>query len=320
MKKVCGRKSWTILKACYKINIDEVQWRCEPSAEIKRMNEMENEIRLQKMLAECGVASRRKAEELITEGAVSVNGHPAELGQKVNPKKDRVTVRGELIKYETEHVYLMLHKPRGIVTTMSDEMNRRCVAELVQDVPERVYPVGRLDRDSEGLLLMTNDGSFANALMHPAHHVPKVYRVTVRPGITEDQLTQMTVGVPLDGRMTAPAKVRVLSQEQGRAVLEYTLYEGRNREIRRVCELVGLEVARLKRTAVGCVRLGMLQPGQWRNLTAEEVRALKAEAQKDKRPMKTTKKEDGRHDYNTAAQRGRKSSFSKKISADRRRG
>ena len=193
-------------------------------------------------------------------------------------------MRGELIKYETEHVYLMLHKPRGIVTTMSDEMNRRCVAELVQDVPERVYPVGRLDRDSEGLLLMTNDGSFANALMHPAHHVPKVYRVTVRPGITEDQLTQMTVGVPLDGRMTAPAKVRVLSQEQGRAVLEYTLYEGRNREIRRVCELVGLEVARLKRTAVGCVRLGMLQPGQWRNLTAEEVRALKAEAQRTSVP------------------------------------
>ena len=280
---------------------------------------MAKDVRLQKMLADCGVASRRKAEEMIANGRVKVNGRVAKIGDKVDTKKDKITVDNKTVVSSVRSVYYMLHKPRGFITTMSDEMGRKCVAELVADIPERIYPVGRLDRDSEGMLLMTNDGAFANALMHPAHHVPKVYRVTVRPGITEDQLTQMTVGVLLDGRMTAPAKVRVLSQEQGRAVLEYTLYEGRNREIRRVCELVGLEVARLKRTAVGSVRLGMLQPGQWRSLTAEEVRALKAEAQKDKRSIKTVEREDGRHGHNTAAQRGRKSSFSKKASTDRRR-
>lgn len=157
-------------------------------------------------------------------------------------------------------------------------MGRRCVAELVKEIPERIYPVGRLDRDSEGLLLMTNDGAFANKMVHPSMHVPKVYRVTIRPSITEDQLTQMSVGMEIDGEKTLPASVRVLEQQQGRVVLEIVLQQGRNRQIRKMCEQLGLEVARLKRIAMGPVKLGMLQPGQYRELTKEEIKGLLASA------------------------------------------
>lgn len=243
---------------------------------------MAKDVRLQKVLAESGVASRRKSEELIAAGKVRVNGQVAQVGDKVDPRKDTITVGGKPLASKPKHMYIMLHKPRGFITTMEDEKDRRCVAELVQDVPVRVYPVGRLDRDSEGLLLMTNNGTFANSMMHPSRHVPKTYRVTVRPAVTEDQLTQMSVGMMIDGRRTAPARVKVLSQEQGRVVLEIVLYEGRNREIRNMCQQLGLEVARLKRIAVGPVKLGMLQPGKWRELTAEEVRVLMAEASKMK--------------------------------------
>ena len=244
---------------------------------------MPNEVRLQKMLSDCGVTSRRKAEEMIAAGKVQVNGRTAQIGDKVIPGKDRVTVDGFAVEPAKQKVYLMLHKPRDFITTMQDEMNRKCVAELVADVPERVYPVGRLDRDSEGLLLMTNDGAFANAMTHPSRHVPKVYRVTVRPGVTEDQLTQMSVGMVIDGRKTAPAGVKVLEQRPGRVVLEIILHEGRNRQIRNMCEQLGLEVARLKRVAIGPVKLGMLQPGQYRELTKEELRSLTASSAKAER-------------------------------------
>lgn len=239
---------------------------------------MSEKIRLQKVLADAGVASRRKAETLIEGGNVKVNGRIAQIGDKADPQRDRITVHGKPLDTHTEACYVMLHKPRGFITTMSDERSRKCVAELVADVPARVYPVGRLDRESEGMLLLTNDGDFANAMTHPTHHVSKTYRVTVRPGVTEDQLTALSAGVLIDGRRTAPAQVRVLTQEPGRVVLEIVLHEGRNRQIRKMCEQVGLEVARLKRTAVGPLRLGMLQPGQWRYLSAEEVRRLKAAA------------------------------------------
>ncbi len=239
---------------------------------------MAKEIRLQKYLAESGVASRRKSEVLIAAGEVKVNGVPAEIGDKIDPSRDKVTLRGKPVVGAGSPLYIMLHKPRGFITTMSDERDRKCVAGLVEEVPGRVYPVGRLDKDSEGLLLMTNDGDFANTMMHPAHHVPKTYRVTVRPAVTEEQLTLLSVGVEIDGRMTAPARVKVLSQGRGRVVLEMVLYEGRNREIRKMCEALGLEVARLKRIAVGPVKLGMLQPGKWRELTKEEMKALKREA------------------------------------------
>lgn len=234
----------------------------------------DGKVRLQKYLAEAGVASRRKSEELIEQGLVRVNGQTASIGDKINPKKDTVTVRGKKIVKQKSHTYVMLHKPRGFITTMSDEMDRKCVAELIKDVPGRVYPVGRLDRDSEGMLLFTNDGEFANAMTHPAKHVPKTYRVTVRPTVTEEQVTALTTGIIIDDRKTAPAEVRIVTREESRVVLEIILYEGRNRQIRKMCEEVGLEVARLKRTAIGSVKLGMLKQGDWRELTEEEVRKL----------------------------------------------
>ncbi len=232
--------------------------------------------RLQKLLAQAGAASRRKAEELILQGRVTVNGRPAKLGDSADPQKDQIALDGQRLRLEGEKLYLALHKPRGFVTTMEDERGRRCVAQLVADVPGRVYPVGRLDKDSEGLLIMTNDGAFANAIAHPKSHVAKTYRVTLRPGVNEEQLVQISTGILIDGKMTAPAKARVLEQQQGRAVVEIVLYEGRNREIRKMCDALGLEVARLKRTAVGPVRLAMLPQGRWRELSKEEVKALLA--------------------------------------------
>ena len=237
---------------------------------------MKEEIRLQKFLSECGAASRRKAEELIVSGAVRVNGQVVTLGTRIDPDRDKVTLHGKRVVRQRQNVYVMLHKPRGFVTTMSDEMDRKCVAELVQDVGTRVYPVGRLDRESEGLLLMTNDGAFAQMLMHPSHHIGKTYRVTVRPTVTDEQITQLTTGMIIDGRRTAPAEVRIVTREPERVVMEVILYEGRNRQIRKMCEALGLEVARLKRTAIGNVKLGMLHPGDWRQLTDREVASLTA--------------------------------------------
>ena len=236
-------------------------------------------VRLQKMLADCGVASRRKSEQLIADGQVKVNGKTAQIGDKVDPYKDKVFVAGKRITAaaKKKYRYIMLHKPRGYITTMDDEMCRKCVAELVADIDDRIYPVGRLDRESEGMLLMTNDGAFANTVTHPKKHIYKIYRVTVRPGITEEQIIKFETGMEIDGYKTAPAEVRVVKKEEGRAVLEIVLREGRNRQIRKMCEQLGIEVARLKRVAIGQVKLGMLQPGKWRDLTPEEVKKLTAD-------------------------------------------
>ncbi len=239
---------------------------------------MGEKIRLQKVLAQSGVASRRKAEELIIQGSVKVNGQTANIGDKVDPERDKITVKGKRISVtaKNKHYYIMLHKPRGYVTTMKDEKGRKCVAELVKDFHTRVYPVGRLDRESEGLLLLTNDGDFANKVTHPAKHVAKVYRVTIRPDITKEQLEQMRNGMEIDGYKTLPCDVHVLKREEGRVVLEIVLREGKNRQIRRMCEKLGIEVARLKRTAIGQVKLGMLPQGKWRELSADEVHRLSA--------------------------------------------
>jgi len=233
-------------------------------------------IRIQKMIADSGVCSRRAAEQLISQGRVKLNGHPVKLGDKCG-YKDLITIDGERIflPRKREFVYIMLNKPRGYVTTVSDELDRRCVMDLLEDVEARVYPVGRLDRNSEGLLLFTNDGDFANSIMHPSRHVSKTYRVTVRPDITDDQLVQLSEGVEIDGKKTLPATVVVKEKEAGRVVLLITIKEGRNRQIRKMCEAVGLEVARLRRISIGPLKLGMLRPGKWRELTADELRALR---------------------------------------------
>ena len=235
-----------------------------------------NEIRLQKFLAEQGVASRRKSEELIKSGKVKVNGHVAEIGQKINPRKDLVTVGKQKIisTKNRKMVYIMLHKPRGYVTTVSDEQNRKTVMDLVSDIDERIYPVGRLDKDSEGLLILTNDGSFTNAMTHPSHNYSKVYRVTVRPKVNDEILYNLRNGIVIDGRKTAPCEVTVLTEEENRVVLEFILKEGRNREIRKMCESQGLEVARLKRTAIGSLKLGMLPQGKYRELSEQEIKKL----------------------------------------------
>lgn len=240
---------------------------------------MAQPIRLQKMLADCGVASRRKSEELIRQGRVKVNGRRAEIGDKVDPVNDKVYVGSRRVTGTARPKlrYIMFNKPRGVLTTMNDEKGRRCVADLIHDIDERVYPVGRLDRDSEGMLLLTNDGEFANHIMHPKKHVNKVYRVTVRPNITDAQADKLSSGVVIDGRKTAPAQVRVVKREEERAVLEIVLREGRNRQIRKMCESVGLEVARLKRIAVGGVKLGGLRSGDWRDLTEAEIKKLSAD-------------------------------------------
>lgn len=234
---------------------------------------MEKGTRIQKVLSEQGIVSRRKAEEWIEQGKIKVNGRPASLGQKINPNRDVVTIDGERVYFQksSQKYYIMLHKPRGYVTTMNDELGRKCVAELVEDVPERIYPIGRLDKDSEGMLLFTNDGDFANLIMHPSHHVSKTYRVTVRPDISDAQVIQLSTGVVIDGKKTSPAHVTVLEKAPGRVVLQVVIYEGRNRQVRKMCEAVGLEVARLKRTAIGPLKLGMLAPGKWRELRPGEI-------------------------------------------------
>lgn len=243
---------------------------------------MNEGIRIQKVLSDNGILSRRKAEEAILQKRVQVNGRPCEIGQKINPRKDIVALDGVNVPLQKRknNVYLILNKPRGYVTTTSDEQGRACVADLVGDAPAKVYPIGRLDKVSEGLLLLTNDGDFANTVMHPRSHISKTYRATVRPDINEEQLLQLTTGVEIDGQMTLPAVVHVLTREAGRVVLQITIYEGRNRQIRKMCEAVGLTVARLKRISVGPVKLGMLKPGEWRELTAQELQGLRAAAKK----------------------------------------
>lgn len=234
-------------------------------------------IRIQKIMSDSGVCSRRKAEEYISEGRVKVNGRPCKLCDKALAGKDIITLDGEKIYVAKKRrlYYIMLHKPRGYVTTMSDELDRKCVTELLTKVPERVYPIGRLDKNSEGLLLFTNDGNFANDIMHPSRHIAKTYRVTVRPDINDEQLIKLASGVEIDGKMTQECSVVVLDKQPGRVVLQMTIHEGRNRQIRKMCEAVGLEVARLKRTAIGPIKLGMLKPGEYRELKPDELRALR---------------------------------------------
>ena len=195
---------------------------------------------------------------------------------KINPRKDLVTVGKQKLTNvkNRKMVYIMLNKPRGYVTTVSDELGRKTVMDLLPDFGYRIYPVGRLDKDSEGLLLLTNDGSFTNCMTHPSHEYAKVYRVTVRPAVNDEILFNLRNGIEIDGRKTAPCEVTVLTEEENRVVLEFILHEGRNRQIRKMCESQGLEVARLKRISIGPIKLGMLKQGDYKELSEQDVKKL----------------------------------------------
>ncbi len=225
--------------------------------------------RLQKILSAAGVCSRRQAEEYLLQGRVTVNGKVAGLGDKADPEQDAVAVDGKPISKPENLTYLMLHKPRGYITTLADEKGRPTVADLVRDCPVRVWPVGRLDWDSEGLLLLTNDGDLTNRLIHPSHEVEKEYIVTVS-GDVDAALPILEGPMELDGAPLAPARVRVLGANR----LSIVIHEGKNRQVRRMCALAGLEVTRLKRVREGPLELGTLPRGTWRALTQAEIRAL----------------------------------------------
>ena len=229
--------------------------------------------RLQKILSARGVASRRKAEELIRSGRVRVDGRIADLGETADPETSEILVDGQPLPAQAENVYIMLNKPRGYVTTLSDEKGRPDAASLVADCGVRVYPVGRLDMDSEGLLLFTNDGAFANELMHPKHEVNKTYQVWVT-GYAPGAETRLSRPITLDGYTIRPPQVRLQKAEENRARFLVTIHEGRNRQVRRMCEAAGMQVTRLRRVQEGELRLGNLPLGKWRYLTEEEVRRL----------------------------------------------
>lgn len=233
--------------------------------------------RIQKILSARGLASRRTAEAWIQEGRVTVNGTPARLGDTADPEQDRILVDGKPIPQEQSPVYILLNKPRGYVTTLSDEQGRPNAAQLVADCGVRVYPVGRLDMDSEGLLLFTNDGAFANALTHPKREVKKTYDVWVT-GYVPGAEVRLSRPIELDGYRIRRPQVKLVKAEGNRARFQVTIHEGRNRQIRRMCQAAGMEVTRLRRIREGSLSLGRLPVGAWRRLTEEEVRRLKQDA------------------------------------------
>ena len=229
-------------------------------------------IRLQKFIADAGVMSRRSAEEEIQRGNVSVNGHVAELGMKINPTKDVVTYKNKRINYERrQYTYIMMNKPRGYLCSTSDDRGRKCVVDLISDIDARIYPVGRLDLISEGMLLLTDDGELKNRLTHPSHSLPKVYRVKVKEEVSESQYNSLISPMKIDGYEIKPVTVSVGEKDESGTVLKMTLQEGRNRQIRKMCEAVGLTVKRLSRVSIGNLKLNNLPTGKWRYLTTEEV-------------------------------------------------
>ena len=231
--------------------------------------------RLQKIISASGLMSRRAAEELIAAGKVSVNGVTAALGDKAEAGIDRILVDGKVLPFAGEKLYIMLNQPRGYVTTLSDEKGRKNVSELVKELGIRLYPVGRLDMYSEGLLLMTNDGDFANRLMHPSHQVDKCYHTWVKGEDMGWAVELLRCPMEIDGYVTSPAQVDILELKGEEALLGITIHEGRNRQVRKMCEAAGLKVTRLMRVSEGGVELGTLKSGRWRRLTEEELNMLR---------------------------------------------
>jgi pseudouridine synthase len=240
------------------------------------VNSSSSAIRLQKILSQAGIASRRAAEKLIEEGRVSVNGRTIrEMGVKADPAADDIRVDGRRLRAPERHRYILLNKPAGVVTTRSDPQRRQTVVDLLQGVREYVYPVGRLDYDSEGLLIFTNDGDLAARLTHPRHEVERTYEAYVSGTPDTDAIDQLRRGIPLDGRRTMPAEVKVVSRGV-HGVLLITIREGRNRQVRRMCEAVGHPVRKLRRVRIGPIADRRLRPGEWRDLSLQEVRLLKS--------------------------------------------
>ena len=229
-------------------------------------------IRLQKYMADAGIMSRRAAEEEIKNGNVSVNGHVAELGSKIDPRNDVVAYRGKRIRYEKkEYTYIMMNKPRGYLCSTTDDRGRKCVTDLLEGVDARVYPVGRLDLVSEGILLLTDDGELKNRLTHPKHAIGKVYRVKVAGKVSDEQMEILTSELVIDGYKIQPVVVNVSSEDESGTVLKMTLFEGRNRQIRKMCEAADLTVKRLSRISIGNLKLDGLPVGKWRYLEQSEV-------------------------------------------------
>ncbi len=232
-------------------------------------------IRLQKFMADAGLMSRRAAEAEIDSGRVSVNGHLAYIGMKIDPREDIVTYKGKRIAYEKrKYVYIMMNKPRGYLSTTNDDRGRKCVTDLLVDVKARVYPVGRLDMISEGMLLLTDDGELKNRLTHPKHTIPKVYRVKVAGKVSPEQYDILTSPLIIDDYKIKPVDVKVASEDEAGTVLKMTLFEGRNRQIRKMCEQAGLEVKRLSRVSIGNLKLDGLAVGKWRYLEDSEIEYL----------------------------------------------
>jgi 23S rRNA pseudouridine2605 synthase len=232
------------------------------------------EQRVQKILAQMGLASRRKAEEYITEGRVTVNGKTAELGMKADPAKDHIKVDGKLLTRPEPKVYLMFNKPAGVVTSMSDPAGRTTVKDYLKGIRYRVFPVGRLDYDTEGLLLITNDGDFAQGLIHPSKEIPKTYLAKVKGVIEPEKMEKLRHGIRLEDGMTAPARVKTVRQSENNSWVELTIHEGRKRQVRRMMDAVGHPVIKLKRTSIKGMKLGVLKPGELRPLTKEEISRL----------------------------------------------
>ncbi len=240
-------------------------------------------VKLQKYFTDCGILSRRSAEEEIKKGKVKVNGTAAYLGMRIDPTCDTVEYEGRIIRpTEQQRVCIMLNKPRGFVTTLKDEKGRPTVLDLVSDLERRVYPVGRLDMDSDGLLLLTDDGELANVLTHPKHEIPKIYRVTVCGRVKEEQLTLLRSPLQIDGYKILPVKTELIAYDKAtdKTVLQMELYEGRNRQIRKMCALAQLKITRLSRIAIGSLTLGTLKNGKWRYLTDSEITYLKTQNSK----------------------------------------
>lgn len=239
-------------------------------------------IRLQKYLAMCGVASRRKCEELILKGHVTINGRVMrEMGVSIDPYKDYVKVDGKLVRMESVKVYILMNKPSGVVTTSDDQFDRKTVLDLLEGkVGERVYPVGRLDYETEGLILLTNDGEFANKIMHPSSHLKKKYQVVIRGGLNKENFEKLQTGVDIGDGVTSAAEIKLVGYREGKTELEVTISEGKNRQIRRMFEAVDHEVIFLKRVSIGPIRDGSLRKGEWRHLSDHEVKVLKEECEK----------------------------------------